>query len=278
MKAARVIVFPIKGRNWCFSRSIERTTTQESESTKPSPKFKDLYKKITSNGKPMNQNVEIITDFFSTKMNKAWAGLGEAPEGSIKNKIHGLGVKLLARVKPSEIFLKSISKDVTNVEITYPTSLNPRLVRRRLRHIAFRGSVIHRRYLYGSVSLLPLTAACAILPLPNIPFFWTLFRTYSHWRALQGSERLLVLVSDGSTTGNSTTLNEQKRDSDDNEEHEHKSLNAPIPQWVLHPSKDLDKYLCDLDEEDGLSKSVVSEICKAYHLDTQEVVKYRSSM
>ncbi|RZC85840.1 hypothetical protein C5167_026508 [Papaver somniferum] len=272
MKAARLIVFPIKGRNWCFSRSIEQTV-QESEATKPSPKFKDLYKKITSKGKPMNQNVEIITEFFSTKMNKAWAGLGEAPEGSIKNKIHGLGVKLLARVKPSEIFLKSISKDVTNVEITYPTSLNPRLVRRRLRHIAFRGSVIHRRYFYGSVSLLPLTAACAILPLPNIPFFWTLFRTYSHWRALQGSERLLVLVSDGSTT-----VKEQKRDSDDEDEQEHKSLNALIPQWVLHPSEDLDKYLQDLDEKDGLSKSVVSKICKAYHLDTQEVDKYRCSM
>ncbi|MCL7024955.1 hypothetical protein MKW94_023379, partial [Papaver nudicaule] len=63
--------------------------------------------------------------------------------------------------------------------------LNPRLVRRRLRHLAFRVSVIHRRYFYGSVSLLPLTAACAVLPLPNIQFFWTLFRTYSHWRALQ---------------------------------------------------------------------------------------------
>ena len=24
-----------------------------------------------------------------------------------------------------------------------------------------------------------------VLPLPNIPFFWCLFRTYSHWRALQ---------------------------------------------------------------------------------------------
>lgn len=30
------------------------------------------------------------------------------------------GLKLLARVKPSEIFLKSISKEVTSVEVTYP--------------------------------------------------------------------------------------------------------------------------------------------------------------
>ncbi|KAL1078798.1 hypothetical protein V6Z11_D10G181400 [Gossypium hirsutum] len=30
------------------------------------------------------------------------------------------GLRLLARVKPSEIFLKYITKDVTNVQITYP--------------------------------------------------------------------------------------------------------------------------------------------------------------
>lgn len=32
-----------------------------------------------------------------------------------------LGLKLLARVKPSEIFLKSISKEVTDVEVNYPS-------------------------------------------------------------------------------------------------------------------------------------------------------------
>ncbi|KAL0897126.1 hypothetical protein Bca101_081087 [Brassica carinata] len=53
-------------------------------------------------------------------MNKAWMGLEIAPEGSMKNKIHGLGLKLLARVKPSEIFLKSISKEVTSAQEVLP--------------------------------------------------------------------------------------------------------------------------------------------------------------
>jgi len=34
-----------------------------------------------------------------------------------------LGLWLLSRVKPSEIFLKSISKDVTGVEVIYPSRL-----------------------------------------------------------------------------------------------------------------------------------------------------------
>ncbi|XP_039070773.1 uncharacterized protein LOC120217765 isoform X4 [Hibiscus syriacus] len=97
-----------------------------------------IYKKISSNPKPLIDNAELLIDFVSNKMNKSWMGLEKAPEGSFKNKLHGLGLRLLARVKPSEILLKSITKDVTNVQITYPTSLNARLVQQRLRQIALR--------------------------------------------------------------------------------------------------------------------------------------------
>lgn len=80
-------------------------------------------------------------DFVSEKMNRAWVTLERAPEGTFKSKLHSLGLWLLSRVKPSEVFLKSVSKDLTGVEITYPASLNPRLVRRRLRHIAMRQGI-----------------------------------------------------------------------------------------------------------------------------------------
>ncbi|QHO08159.1 uncharacterized protein DS421_14g470100 [Arachis hypogaea] len=49
-----------------------------------------------------------------------------------------LGLWLLSQVEPSEIFLKSISNEVTSVEVIYPSSLNAQLVRRRLGHIALR--------------------------------------------------------------------------------------------------------------------------------------------
>ncbi|MBA0636634.1 hypothetical protein Godav_025088, partial [Gossypium davidsonii] len=165
---ARLVVFPIKGKIWCFSRSIDQSASAFNSANTPST-VKELWKKISSNSKPLNANAELLVDFISNKMNNAWVGLEKAPEGSFKNKLHGFGLQLLARVKPSEILLKSISKEVTNVRIAYPP----------------RGTVIHRKYFYGSVTLLPLTTALAVLPLPNIPFFWVLFRTYSHWRALQ---------------------------------------------------------------------------------------------
>ncbi|KAJ6823355.1 uncharacterized protein M6B38_384185 [Iris pallida] len=146
MSRARIVVFPIKGRNWCFVRSFDSASAHRSSSSPP-PQLKDLWTTITSDGRSVKDNAETVSDFVAEKMSRAWSGLEKAPEGSFKSKLHRfLGVRLLSRVKPSEIFLKSVSEDVKKVEITYPASLNPRLVRRRLRHIAMRGSADHKKY------------------------------------------------------------------------------------------------------------------------------------
>lgn len=268
---AMLVVFPVRGRNWCFSRSVaDRLTYKESSNDVPST-IADLWKKLSS-GAGKTNNTELVIDFVSDKMNGAWTLLEKAPPGSVKSKVHGLGVRLLSRVKPSEIFLKSITKEVSSVQITYPTSMNGRLVRRRLRHIALRGAVIHRKYLYGSVTLLPLTSVFMVLPLPNILFFWVLFRAYSHWRALQGSERLVQLVSDDKSF---TTLNGDKSVVDG-------TVNAKEnnhPLWVLQASEELEKLIKSGDVSgDGLSECIISNICKTYDLNTIDVLKYMNSM
>lgn len=277
---ARVVVFPIRGRNWAFSARSSSSTldSQSSSSSHTAPStFKQLWNTISSpHQKPPSQsNVELVVDFFANKMNRAWGKLEEAPAGTLKSKIHGLGVKLLSRVKPSEIFLKSIPKEATHVEITYPSSLNARLVRRRVRHIAIRGAVLHKKYFYGSVTLLPATAILAVLPLPNIPFFWFLFRSYSHWRALKGSEKLLQLVSDGSTHEDCSIEKEnESKGLQDSEKVKFDSLGSP---WVLQPSDELHKLLQGKDA-DGVNESTVSEICQRFSLNANDVLKYRNSL
>ncbi|KAK6264355.1 hypothetical protein SCA6_019789 [Theobroma cacao] len=270
---ARLVVFPIRGRNWCFSRSIDPSAAESSAANTPST-VKELWKKMSSDSKPLNAKAEVLVDFVSNKMNKAWMGLEKAPEGSFKNKLHGFGLRLLARVKPTEILLKSITKEVTNVQITYPSSLNARLVRRRLRQIALRGTVIHRKYLYGSVSLLPVTTAFAVLPLPNIPFFWVLFRTYSHWRAFQGSVKLLQLVSDYSQAQNSIVSNGKSNESGQNDS----NYGTKDPQglvWVLEPSKELEHIVRRGLETGSLSEQAISDICITFSLNKTDVLKYR---
>ncbi|KAL1095678.1 hypothetical protein V6Z11_D06G172800 [Gossypium hirsutum] len=286
---ARLVVFPIKGKNWCFSRSIDLSTSESSAASTPST-VKELCKKISSNSKPLSANAELLVDFISNKMNKAWMGLEKAPEGSFKNKLHGLGLRLLARVKPSEILLKSITKDVTNDLYLSPIFqiflfysfhnimmiLNARLVRRRLRQIALRGTVLHRKYFYGSVSLLPLTTAFTVLPLPNIPFFWVLFRTYSHWRALQvdSIEKLLQLVSDYSLVQNSIILSGKGNESEHNDS-KCGTKNSPSSQWVLEPSKELEDLINRGHEENYLSEQAISDICNSFSLNKNDVLKCR---
>ncbi|KAL4180683.1 hypothetical protein AMTRI_Chr12g267070 [Amborella trichopoda] len=265
---ARLVIFPIRGRSWCFTKSIDKVA-QDSGFNPSSLTLKDLWKRITKNEEGVQGKAEIVTEFFSEKMNRAWLALGEAPDGSFKHKIHGMGQLLLARVQPSEFFLKSISKDITEVEVTFPASLNPRLVRRRLRHVAMRGSIYHRRFFYGSMSLLPFTTALAVLPLPNIPFFWILFRAYSHWRACQGSERLLLLASDCSTSWGLLRTNKGNHMKDNSS---HIPLDAPCP-WVLRSSEKLQRLLKKNGEE--IRENKVAAICEAYNLNKMDVLKFR---
>ncbi|KAG7600507.1 hypothetical protein ISN44_As06g046040 [Arabidopsis suecica] len=181
------------------------------------------------------------------------------------------GLKLLARVKPSEIFLKSISKEVTSVQVTYPPSLDPRLVRRRLRHIAMSGTILHKKYLVGSVTLLPLTSAFMVLPLPNIPFFWVLFRTYSHWRALQGSEKLLKLISNESTPDKPDATD----DADESKNNKKPEQKSQSPTCILLPSEELYQLIREASEE-GLDEATIVEICKSFDLNKNDVLKYRN--
>ncbi|GAB4841900.1 hypothetical protein Ancab_011856 [Ancistrocladus abbreviatus] len=243
---ARVVVFPIKGRNWCFSRSVENSVPESNsaQSTTPST-LRDLWKSLSSDSLPMATNAELVVDFVSNKMNRAWIGLEKAPEGSLKNKIHGVGLWLLARVKPSEIFLKSISKEVTRVEITYPTSLNARLVRRRLRHIAMRFFLCLTFRSFG----------CCFAHILIGELF---------------SEKLLQLVSDGSKTPNANTKIEHGMS-------KHGSNGKTGPPWVLQASKELEELLRHGEVDDGLSKCIILDICKNFELNAHDVLKYKKS-
>uniref|UniRef100_M8BN34 Uncharacterized protein n=1 Tax=Aegilops tauschii TaxID=37682 RepID=M8BN34_AEGTA len=189
---------------------------------------------------------------YSSIMNRAWIGFGSAPEGSVKRRIHSFGLKLLSRVRPSETLLKSLTKDVSMLEIVHPA----------------RGAAIHKKYLYGSICMLPVTSVFMVLPLPNIPFFWTLFRAYSHWRALQGSERLHLLVSDCS--GEGKTLLEKK-----NGMSTRKDGDSQYAPWNFQPSQKLDGFLERRGLDEGLDCDTISRICQTYDLDKVDVLKYR---
>ncbi|CAA7395586.1 unnamed protein product [Spirodela intermedia] len=274
---ARLVIFPIKGRNWCFTRSIDPAAVESAQATSKPQVWRELWRQLFSGGERRTgqQKLELVVDFAAEKMNGAWVNMEKAPAGSLKNKVHGLGLKLLSRVKPSETFLRSVSEDITKVDITYPSSLNSRLVRRRLRHMAIRGAVNHRIYFYGSVSLIPFTAALSVLPLPNIPFFWLLFRAFANWRALKGSERLLLLVSDCPNDWRLVVASKNSRNAKKDDGRQMVDEGPQREPWTLWPSEELEKLIGGQPGEDpGVT---LRRICQIYRLNETEVLRCRDS-
>lgn len=64
---ARVVVFPIKGRKWCFGRSVDPAAAQAQAASTPST-LRDLWNRIASNSNPLNANAELLVDFASNKV------------------------------------------------------------------------------------------------------------------------------------------------------------------------------------------------------------------
>ncbi|XP_057851834.1 uncharacterized protein LOC131062007 isoform X1 [Cryptomeria japonica] len=275
MKSSRLIVFPVEGRRWSFNTSSYFSPSTDKQES--SLNWKQLWRRIASSDHSLSFSgkAELITHFVSDKMQQKWVALEMAPVGSIRHRVYNLGQQLLMRVKPSEMFLKSIPKETTKVEIVFPSSLNPRLVRRRLRCVATSGAIYHRRYMYGSVALLPFTALFAVLPFPNIPLFWNLFRAHAHWQALKGSERLLFLVSDSIETWKMIAAPDNKDGETVNSSRGDSNVCGASCAWVLCPCRRLGDIIASDTRTGALSNLTISTICITYNIDYAEVLKWR---
>lgn len=122
------------------------------------------------------------------KFTSSWRRLEEAPAGSLRNRWYRFIVNVvLKREDPREGFLKSIPLDNGTLDVTYPDDLPEKLVRRRLRLLAMQGRARHRRgIVLWSLAFIP-QMPLMVTPLPNITVYYTLYRLYSHIRALKGS-------------------------------------------------------------------------------------------
>lgn len=61
------MIFPIKGKKWCFSRSVDPFAAQSPSGVTPTT-VRGLWKKISSESKPINANAELLVDFISDKV------------------------------------------------------------------------------------------------------------------------------------------------------------------------------------------------------------------
>lgn len=131
-----------------------------------------------------------LSRWFQQRLQSEWQKLKVAPDGSLRNWGFKMAQAVLSREDPRETFFKCLPAEQAPVEFTYPDAFQERLVRRRLRHIAADGLRVHRtRLVWWMLAIVP-QVPLMVTPLPNITVYYTGYRIYSHYRALQGIKTL----------------------------------------------------------------------------------------
>ncbi|KAE8355040.1 mitochondrial K+-H+ exchange-related-domain-containing protein [Aspergillus coremiiformis] len=147
-----------------------------------------------------------FTDRITTKAAKIWAKWEEAEKGWKKHLV-SWGNRVQQRIPYEEWGLKSIpslnaqrrldkSYGSKKVDVLFPgNAIKSEKLKSILHKIATERQDLHRKRMWGSFIASPLTAPIGLIPLiPNIPFFYLVYRGWSHWRALNGSKHLEYLV------------------------------------------------------------------------------------
>ncbi|QDS70988.1 hypothetical protein FKW77_007568 [Venturia effusa] len=156
-----------------------------------------------------------ILDRITTKAADTWAGFEKAESGW-KKQLTNYGNMVLRRIPYEEWGLKSIpalsekrKKELEKivaqggrdeVEVLFPgTYLKEGNVLETLKKLATERQALHKSKMFWSFGIAPLTAPFMLVPvIPNIPFFYMVFRGWSHWRALNGSRHLDFLTKNPS--------------------------------------------------------------------------------
>ncbi|KAF2503317.1 hypothetical protein BU16DRAFT_449143 [Lophium mytilinum] len=148
-------------------------------------------------------------DKITNKANETWA-LWEKDSKSIANwkkTVTVYGNKAFKRIPFEEWGLKTVPaltakrrklelEGKEKVEVIFPRRfVHEERVPGILRQLATERQALHKKRMIGSIAAMPFSAPFMLIPVvPNIPFFYLVFRAYSHWKALTGSKHLQFIL------------------------------------------------------------------------------------
>ena len=150
-----------------------------------------------------------IIDKVSIKANETWAAW-EKDQKAIwdwKKKVTFYGNHALKRIPYEEWGLKTLptltaqrKQAIVEGKEKYQVMFPGRYLKQEklpglLEKLAKERQLMHRSKLIWSIVIMPFTAPFMLIPvIPNLPFFYVLYRAYSHWKALTGSKHLEFLL------------------------------------------------------------------------------------
>lgn len=150
-----------------------------------------------------------LPEKIQSKAARTWAEWEKKPSGWQKTVV-GYGNQALRRIPYEEWGLKSVpplstarmndeQEGKVKVEVVYPKSLiKPEGLPGILNTLSTEREALHKKRLLLCFVGMPLTIPVGILPvIPNLPFFYLVYRAWSHWRALSGGRHIQFLLKRG---------------------------------------------------------------------------------
>ncbi|KAI1656723.1 mitochondrial K+-H+ exchange-related-domain-containing protein [Daldinia decipiens] len=158
------------------------------------------------------QKVQVLPKSKQTVVDKAtvraaqlWSGW-EKQEKGWQKKVVVYGNSLLKRISYEEWGLKSVpplstkrrAEEVLGKDknhLIYPETLIPTTTAVNvLRTLGTEREALHKTRLMWCFIGMPISAPFALVPvIPNLPFFYLVYRAWSHWRALAGGKHIQFL-------------------------------------------------------------------------------------
>ncbi|PFH49975.1 hypothetical protein AMATHDRAFT_146422 [Amanita thiersii Skay4041] len=167
-----------------------------------------------------------VVRWASAKAAETWAGFGKQEKGwKVCRSLYQTGERLVDRMDFEELALKSIDPSLGprvtvatgsgkrvrgeggeekgtrgQIPLVYPPSISSGSeTLRELRALVSYRLPKHRKGFYLWMMVAPFTAPFMIVPvIPNIPFFFCVWRSWSHYRAYKASQYIDTLLEHGS--------------------------------------------------------------------------------
>ncbi|KAJ1946583.1 hypothetical protein GGF37_001079 [Kickxella alabastrina] len=132
-----------------------------------------------------------------------WSKWSTYPRDSWRGKIYAYGETLMDKIDFREYFLKEIPTKsegalMTKMDIIAPSIIGQSEILQELRALAVMQDPYHGKWMKYCCYMLPVSSLFTLVPIiPNFPFFYNLFRVYSHYKARHGARHLLHFLDSG---------------------------------------------------------------------------------
>ncbi|KAJ7600937.1 mitochondrial K+-H+ exchange-related-domain-containing protein [Mycena floridula] len=223
-----------------------------------------------------------VAKWAQKKAVDTWTGFGKAPEGTWKIKVHRLGERLTRNIDFEELALKGVDPALgpkvidlvhqtsekveeaprnINIPLLYPPSIqSSESALETLRSMLDDRTPRHKKGFWTWLIIAPFTAPFMIIPIiPNLPFFFCCWRSWSHYKAYRASQYLTSLIDEGIIIPQPDTALDTVYKGATLEKPESTSETQPLLQSMLLSPVDIPKLISALD----MQPDAKSEISRA---------------